>query len=113
MRMAGDWRYVTKTDVESYRTAQSDAVRERFYAEVLKASEAAARAKGEKFDAKAFRKEFLEKASPDAIEMEVAYSPAGQYGGWLREHDIMAASTVSSLFTPDRPVPLQIVDARR
>jgi len=90
MRMAGDWRYVTKADVESYRTAQSDAVRERFYAEVLKASQAEARAKGQKFDEKAFRKEFLEKASPDAIEMEVAYSPAGQYGAWLREHDIMA-----------------------
>lgn len=90
MRMAGDWRYVTKNDLGSYRTAESESLRERLYAEVLKANEAEAKKKGQKFDAKEFRKDFLERTDLGAIEMEVAYSTTGQYGRWLREHDIMA-----------------------
>src|SRR5215203_3099000 len=42
MRMAGDWRYVTKVDLESYKTADSASLREKLYVEVLKANEAAA-----------------------------------------------------------------------
>ena len=90
MRMAGDWRYVTKADLESYRTPESAALREKLYAEVLKANENLARSKGQKFDAKEFRKEFLEKTELGAIEMEEAFSPTGRYGSWLREHDVMA-----------------------
>jgi hypothetical protein len=90
MRMAGDWRYVTKADVDTYRTVESESLRERLYAEVLKANESVARAKGEKFDAKAFRKDFLEKTPLGSVEMELAFSTQGEYGGWLRQHDIMA-----------------------
>jgi len=90
MRMAGDWRYVTKADIESYRNAESSALRDRLYAEVLKANEELARSKGQKFDAKEFRKEFLAKTELGAIEMEQAFSAKGRYGSWLREHDVMA-----------------------
>lgn len=67
MRMAGDWRYVSKADYESFQTPQAAEMRDRLYAEALKANDAA-RAKD---------------------EMTVLFSESGEYGRWLRQHDIM------------------------
>lgn len=90
MRMAGDWRYVSKADYESFRSPQADTMRERLYAVAVKAAEAAASAKSEKFDEKEYRKKFLEDTPLGAAEMLVAFSESGEYGLWLRQHDIIA-----------------------
>lgn len=89
MRMAGDWRYVSKADYESFRSPQADSMRERLYAEAAKAGEAAAKAKGEKFDDKDFRKKWFDKMPLGSGEMVATFSESGDYGQWLRQHDIM------------------------
>ena len=90
MRMAGDWRYVSQADYASFQTPQADQMRERLYAEALKAADAAARAKGDKLDEKEFRKKFLNEKPLGAAEMVALFSESGEYGQWLRQHDIMA-----------------------
>ncbi len=89
MRMAGDWRYVSRGEYDAFKSADASDLRERLYQEALKAGEAAARAKKEPFDAKAFRTAFMEKTPLGAVEMHVAFAETGDYGRWLRQHDIM------------------------
>ena len=90
MRMGGFWSYVSKADFDSFRTPQADSMRERLYAEAVKAGEAAAKAKGEKFDEKEFRKKFLNDMPLGSAEMMAIFSESGDYGQWLRQHDIIA-----------------------
>ena len=90
MRMAGDWRYVSKADYASFETPQANDMRERLYAEALKVAETDARTKGDKFDEKEFRQTFLEKTPLGSAEMIAMFSESGEYGRWLRQHDIMA-----------------------
>lgn len=90
MRMAGDWRYVSKGEYDAFRSADSVDLRERLYEQALTENSARARDKGEHFDAGEFRKTFLEKTPLGAVEMQMAFSDSGDYGRWLRQHDIMA-----------------------
>ena len=105
MRMAGDWRYVSDGEYEAFRSADASNVRERRYQQVLQANQAAARAKGEPFDAKAFRTAFLEKTPLGAVEMRAAFSETGDYGRWLRQHDIMLRIN-GTIFVHAGPAPV-------
>jgi hypothetical protein len=89
MRMAGDWRYVSPGEYQAFQSASADDLRERLYRQALKDAEAKAKAQGERLDAAEFRKAFLEKTPLGAVEMQLAFGESGEYGRWLRQHDIM------------------------
>jgi hypothetical protein len=90
MRMAGDWRYVSAADFESFKSPDAGQLRDRMFEDALAAADAAAKAKGDKLDAKDFRKTFYEKNTLGSAEMHAAFAESGEYGEWLRRHDIMA-----------------------
>ena len=90
MRMAGDWRYVSQAEYEAFKSPDASQQRDRLYEQSLMAEQADAKAKGDKFDAKEFRKTWYEKHPLGVGEMHAAFSESGDYGEWLRRHDIMA-----------------------
>jgi hypothetical protein len=81
MNIYGDLRFVSREDVESYRTPNSGPLRER----VIKAVLEDLRAKGSppKDEAK-FRKKFEDEHPLGLAERELAFAPDGKYGKWLR-----------------------------
>ncbi len=90
MRMGGDYRYVSPAEYEAFKSSEASSMREQLYEHVVADSTAKAKVKGETFDAKAFRKDFLEQVPLGSVEMQLAFSDKGEYGHWLREHDVMA-----------------------
>jgi hypothetical protein len=90
MRMGGDYRYVSPAEYEAFKSSEAADLRDKLYDHVVADSTAKARAKGETFDAKAFRKEFLAQIPLGSVEMQLAFSEKGDYGHWLREHNVMA-----------------------
>ncbi len=89
MRMLGDLRYVSSGEYAAFRSGESEALRDRYFAVAV--DEAAGRAKGagQKFDESAFRKAFLDRTPLGWVEMQIAFGPKGDYGRWLRERDTM------------------------
>ena len=81
MNISGDLRFVSREDVESYRTANSGPLRER----VLNAVLEDLRAKGSppKDEAK-FRKKFEDGHPLGLTERQLAFTASGKYGKWLR-----------------------------
>jgi hypothetical protein len=87
MGMAGDLRYVSAAEYESFRNGDSTALRDRVLTAVAARAESAARSSGGKFDRDAFRTEFLAQTPLGQIERQVAFGPDGDYGRWLRARD--------------------------
>ena len=81
MNIYGDLRFVSREDVESYRTPNSGLLRER----VLNAILEDLRAKGAppKDEAK-FRKKFEDEHPLGLTERQLAFAHGGKYGKWLR-----------------------------
>ena len=90
MRMMGDLRYVSAGEYAAFRSADASGLRDRFYASVLAANTAHARATGEPFDERGFRADFLDKTPLGFVEMQIAFSKTGEYGQWLRARDTIA-----------------------
>ena len=90
MRMQGDFRYVHAGEYKAFESSDASALRERLYEHLVGQSNNQAKAKGEAFDAKAFRKRFLDEIPLGSVEMQIAYSETGDYGPWLRTHDVIA-----------------------
>jgi hypothetical protein len=84
MTIYGDLRYVSREDLESYRTPNSGALRE----QALKAVLEDLRAKGSppKDEAK-FRKKFEDERPLGLLEQRLAFAPDGKYGKWLRRQN--------------------------
>jgi len=89
MRMAGDMRYTTQGEYDAFKSADAAKLRDQLYDQMRKEAEAAARAKREKFNAGDYRKAFLDKTPLGAVEMQRAFAESGEYGRWLRAHDLM------------------------
>jgi hypothetical protein len=87
MGMLGDLRYVSAGEYESFRTADSESIRERVSAGVSARAESAARSAGEPFDRDGFRKLFMSQTPLGSIERQIAFGPDGQYGRWLRARE--------------------------
>jgi hypothetical protein len=87
MGMLGDLRYVSAGDYESFRTAESESIRDRIFTNVSARAESAARSAGEPFDRDGFRKLFLSQTPLGSIERQIAFGPDGQYGRWLRARE--------------------------
>jgi hypothetical protein len=84
MNMLGDLRYVNPEEYDSFRTEDSMRRLQRFYREAVDAARDHARARGQPFDAAAYRKKLEEQAPLGFVERTRALSEAGEYGRWLR-----------------------------
>ena len=87
MGMAGDLRYVSAAEYDSFRNGDSEDLRNRVLTAVSARAESAARSSGDKFDRDAFRTSFLAETPLGQIERQVAFGPDGEYGRWLRARD--------------------------
>jgi hypothetical protein len=90
MRMAGDLRYVSPAEYEAFKSPDASMLRDRLFDHLVTQNTAAAKTRGIEFDAKDFRKEFYRDTPLGSVEMQIAFSESGEYGSWLRAHDIMA-----------------------
>jgi len=88
--MLGDVRYASPADYESFRTPDSEAVRERYYDRLLTEKRREALASGQAINENTLRAEFLKKTPLGFVERQVAFGPTGEYGKWLRKHDAVA-----------------------
>jgi hypothetical protein len=86
MNINGDLRYVSKEDFESYRTPNSNNLRERL---LLLELENLRRAGNSPPDEETFRKEFEAKHPLGWVEQRLAFSPEGEYGKWLRQKNVI------------------------
>jgi len=90
MRMAGDLRYVSAGEYEAFKTPDAGMLRDRLFDHLVAQHTSAAKARGLEFDSKGFRKQFYQDTPLGSVEMQIAFSEQGEYGVWLRAHDIMA-----------------------
>ena len=90
MRIGGDFRDVHAEEYKAFQSADAVNLRERLYEHVAAERSAKARASSEKFDPQAFRKDFLAQIPLGSVEMQIAFAEQGDYGPWLRGHDVMA-----------------------
>ena len=90
MRMGGHYTDVSPEEYKAFESADAVNLRERLYDHLLNDRSTKARASGENFDPRVFRKEFLASIPLGSVEMQIAFSEKGDYGPWLREHDVMA-----------------------
>jgi hypothetical protein len=89
MRMVGDLRYVSDGEYAAFKSAESDSLRERLYQIRLADQIAQTAATAEEFDEAAFREAFMEATPPGLIETVLAFAPTGEYGQWIRQHNVM------------------------
>jgi hypothetical protein len=89
MRMVGDWRYVSASELAAFRTSGSDDLRDTVLERVMEQAVSRAKAENRAFDATAFRAQFLKEVPLGFIEMRQAFDIAGDYGKWLRLHPTM------------------------
>ncbi len=80
MNMVGDLRYVTRGEFESYRTPDSEQLREQAY-EVLADP-------AQKTD-RAYRKKWEQDHPLGWVEHRQAFGPNGRYGKWLRQKNVV------------------------
>jgi hypothetical protein len=90
MGLAGDLRYVSADEYNSFKTSDSESLRDRVFAAVATRAETTAKSAGERFDRDKFRAGFIAETPLGLIERQVAFRPDGDYGRWLRAHDTVA-----------------------
>jgi hypothetical protein len=89
MRMQADLRYVHPEEYAAFRSPDARDLRDRAYRVVVARQRAAARDAGEPFDERAFRAFFEDETPLGLVEMQMAFDPTGEYGEWLRRHDVI------------------------
>jgi hypothetical protein len=90
MNMLGDLRYLNPEEYASFKTLDSEPLRERFLHSSAERAQESARARGETFDPVAFRAKFLAQVPLGFVERMQAFSDEGRYGKWLRQRPVMA-----------------------
>jgi len=90
MRMVGDWRYVSASELAAFRTGNSSDLRNAVLERSVEQASNRAKAEQRKFDEKAFRDQFLKDIPLGYIEMRQAFDSTGDYGKWLRTHSAVA-----------------------
>jgi Calcineurin-like phosphoesterase len=89
MNMLGDLRYLNKEEYALFETPDSESLRQRFLESSLDRAQKNAKARGEAFDAAAFRAKFLEQVPLGFVERTQAFSAEGRYGRWIRQHPVI------------------------
>ncbi len=90
MNILGDLRYLNAEEYASFRTPDSEALRDAFLRSALERARDSARAAGQPFDEAAFRSKFLTEVPPGLVERTQALSSQGRYGKWLRQRPVVA-----------------------
>ena len=90
MRMMNDYRYVSTGEYAAFVTPTSSKLRDRYYAAAVDIGRQQAEAAGKTFDEKGFTRQLHDETPLGKVEMANAFGPAGEYGTWLRGHDVMA-----------------------
>jgi hypothetical protein len=90
MRLIGDWRYVSAGELQAFRRADSEDLREAMYQRALEATKARAAAAQQALDEADYRKRFLAEIPLGFIEMRQAFDVKGDYGPWIRSRPVMA-----------------------
>ncbi|HTP49161.1 MAG TPA: metallophosphoesterase [Anaeromyxobacteraceae bacterium] len=98
MNMLGDLRYVQAAEYEEWKepdtarfqTPPGKTRRMRFVEAVTRRAREEAKAAGQPFDEEAYRQKILDQTPPGFVERVQALSASGEYGQWLREHDVVA-----------------------
>ena len=90
MRLINDWRDVSDAEYRAFRDVDSEQLRDRAYA--VSAEHVAERARKEKrrFDARAYRTQFMADVPLGFVEMRMAFGVSGEYGRWVRERPAVA-----------------------
>jgi len=92
MNLMGDLRYVSPEEFSSYAAPDSEKRRQRAYREAGELAREYARLRrlsgpGFKLETEA---EWMEAHPPGLVEHREAFGPTGKYGGWLRDHPVIA-----------------------
>lgn len=90
MRLRGILRDAGPGEYAAFRTSESADLRDGLYQSVSGRQRAAAKAAGETFDERAYRKAFYEQYPIGVVELLRAFNPGGEYGDWLRSHGVIA-----------------------
>jgi len=98
MNMLGDLRYVQAAEYEEWKepdtarfqTPSRKTRRMQFVDAVTERAREEAKAAGQPFDEEAYRQKILDQTPPGFVERAQALSARGEYGQWLREHDVIA-----------------------
>ncbi len=89
MRMLGDLRYTSKGEYAAFRTTESRDLRDRYATALASRLAEQARAAGQPDNEEALRQKVLDETPLGWVEMQRAFGPSGEYGSWLRGHDVM------------------------
>jgi hypothetical protein len=89
MRLIGDWRYVSAGEYTAFRTATSTELRDRAWTIVQQQARERAGAENLPFDEPVARGQFFERVPLGMLELNQAFSPAGEYGRWIRSRPAM------------------------
>jgi hypothetical protein len=90
MRLMGELRDMTPSELENYRTPRSADVRTDVRSRWLQTQRDEAKKTGTTIDEKALSAEFDKQTPLGLIEMLAAFSPEGDYGKWIRGHSAAA-----------------------
>jgi 3',5'-cyclic AMP phosphodiesterase CpdA len=89
MRAYGIMRDASPGEYSAFQTPESVDLRDSAYDYLVRENTDRARKEGRKFDVNEFKKVFLANNPLGAIEMNFAFGPKGEYGRWIRGHDVM------------------------
>lgn len=90
MRVESDRRYISAGEYNAFKGPDSNSLRDRAYEFLVGENAKRAKAAGEPFDQREFRKMFYDQNPPGAVEMQLAFAPDGDYGRWVRDRKIVA-----------------------
>ncbi len=90
MRIVNDRRYISAGEYNAFKGPESNSLRDRAYEFLAAENSKRAKAAGEPFDAREFRKLFYDQNPPGAVEMQIAFGPEGDYGRWVRDRKVVA-----------------------
>jgi hypothetical protein len=90
MRLVSDRRYISPGEYNAFKGPDSNDLRDRAYEFLVGENAKRAKAAGEPFDPRAFRKLFYDQNPPGAVEMQLAFGPQGDYGRWVRDRKVVA-----------------------
>jgi hypothetical protein len=90
MRLVSDRRYISDGEYNAFKGPDSNGLRDRAFEFLAAENAKRAKAAGEPFDAREFKKLFYDQNPPGAVEMQIAFGPDGDYGRWVRDRKIVA-----------------------
>jgi hypothetical protein len=89
MRLQEVLRDSSKEEAGEFRGADSEKQQGRYYFTIADDARTAAQRANKPFDEKVFKQAFLEATPLGYVEMMKAFSPDGEYGKWMKNHDTM------------------------